>query len=153
LLKGIRREHKLRVVFLTGLRPAASGDVDSLVDEIRAAEPTGQTSPLGAAVRAALNEPGGTSPSAVVLVSDGINTDGPPLADAAEYGFCRTSDGELATGDFPNCTRPFNIGSRTAGQQLNIYLRGDGQTDGLILNQATPPTAVPEPSPYALTRR
>jgi len=76
-----------------------------------------------------------------------------PLADAAEYGFCRTSDGELATGDFPNCTRPFNIGSRTAGQQLNIYLRGDGQTDGLILNQATPPTAVPEPSPYALTRR
>lgn len=73
-----------------------------------------------------------------------------PLLNFDQYGFCRTLDGEFPDGAYPNCTQPFNIGSSTAGERLNIYLRGDGQTDGLILNQATAPTVVPEPSTYAL---
>ena len=85
LLAGIRRNHKLRVYFLTGLRPAKSTEVDALVDEIDSVQPAGESSRLGAAVRAVLEELRGTSPAAVVLVSDGINTDGPPLADAAAY--------------------------------------------------------------------
>ncbi len=73
-----------------------------------------------------------------------------PAANFDQYGFCRDADGEFPSSDYPNCTRPFDIGLGTTGEQLNIYLRGDGQTDGLILNEATLPSVVPEPSTYAL---
>jgi hypothetical protein len=74
-----------------------------------------------------------------------------PAGNFDQYGFCRTADGEFPSSAFPNCTQPFDIGTGTAGERLNIYLRGDGQTDGIILNQATPPSSVvPEPSTYAL---
>jgi hypothetical protein len=83
LVAGIRRDHKLHFVFLTGLRPAVSEDVAGLVEEIHAAEPGGESSRLGAAVRGVLDELRGTSPAAVILVTDGINTDGPGLDEAA----------------------------------------------------------------------
>lgn len=73
-----------------------------------------------------------------------------PAANFDQYGFCRDADGELPSSAYPNCTRPFSLGSSSAGQRLNIYLRGDGQTDGLILNQARAPEVVPEPGTYAL---
>jgi len=85
LLAKIRRDHKLRVYFLTGVRPAESDEVAALVEEIRSAEPLGESSRLGAAVRSVLDELRGTSPAALVLMTDGINTDGPGLDDAAAY--------------------------------------------------------------------
>ncbi len=47
--------------------------------------PKGKTTRLGAGVRAALDDLRGAAPAAVVVLSDGINTDGPTLADAAEH--------------------------------------------------------------------
>ncbi len=84
MLSTIADHHKLRVYFLTGSRPSLESGVAELAEEIRALRPTGESSRLGAGVRAVLDDLRGTAPAAVVLLSDGINTDGPPLADAAE---------------------------------------------------------------------
>jgi len=85
LLKGIRRDYKLRVYYVTGARPAGSNEVDRLLAEIRSLEPAGQTSRLGTAIRAVLDDLRGTAPAAIVLLSDGINTDGPGLAEGAVH--------------------------------------------------------------------
>ncbi len=88
--------------------------------------------------------------TAEIATLSGMSFFSPP-GNFDQYGFCRDGDGEFPSIAFPNCTQPFDIGSHTAGDRLNIYLRGDGQTDGIILNQATPPSSVvPEPSTYAL---
>ncbi len=85
LLRGIADGHRLQVYFLTGVRPSRSTDVPGIVGELRSAAPTGERTRLGAGVRAVLDELRGTTPAGLVLLTDGINTDGPPLADAAEY--------------------------------------------------------------------
>jgi hypothetical protein len=85
LLRGIAEEHKLRVYFLSAMRPSRRPDVPGVVEEIRSTQPSGQRTRLGAGVRAVLDELRGTTPAGVVILSDGINTDGPTLADAAEY--------------------------------------------------------------------
>ncbi|MBN2474132.1 MAG: hypothetical protein JXB62_05975 [Pirellulales bacterium] len=110
LLKGIAGTYKLRTYFLTGARPAtwrappepssaesrpetsgpvvpeasdAEAEVLALAEEIRQLKPTGQSTRLGTAVRDVLDELRGSAPAGVVLLTDGINTEGPPLADAA----------------------------------------------------------------------
>jgi hypothetical protein len=85
LLRGIADGHRLQVYYLTGVRPSRREDVAGMVKEIRSAAPTGDRTRLGAGVRAVLDELRGTAPAGLVLLTDGINTDGPPLADAAEY--------------------------------------------------------------------
>lgn len=85
LLRAIGETHKPRVYFLTDVRPGASQDVQGMVEEIRQAAPRGETTRLGGAVRTVLDELRGTQPAALVAISDGINTEWPPLADAAEY--------------------------------------------------------------------
>lgn len=67
-----------------------------------------------------------------------------PAPDFALAGFCRNGDGEFASGAFPNCLTPFAINANfQAGTLLNIYMTGDGRTDGLLL-------VTPEPSTYLL---
>jgi hypothetical protein len=85
LLRDMADGHKLRVYFLTGTRPSRRQDIPGIVDEIRSVVPTGQRTRLGSGVRAVLDELRGATPAGIVLLTDGINTDGPPLADAAEY--------------------------------------------------------------------
>ena len=85
LLRGIAREHPLRTYFLTGARLARRQDVPGVVEELKTTTPKGESTRLGAGVRAALDELRGVAPAAVVLLTDGVNTDGPTLADAAEY--------------------------------------------------------------------
>ncbi len=85
LLSDIQRDYKLRVYFLTGVRPGRAADVEGLLEEIDSLEPTGQSSRLGAAVRTVLDDLRGTAPAAVVLLTDGINTDGPTLGEAAVH--------------------------------------------------------------------
>jgi hypothetical protein len=85
LLRGMADDHKLRVYFLTGTRPSRQTDIPGILDELRATEPTGQQTRLGAGLRAVLDELRGSTPAGVVVLSDGINTDGPSVADAAEY--------------------------------------------------------------------
>jgi hypothetical protein len=83
LLATLADRYKLRVFFLTEVTPAEGADVAELCDEIRTHEPAGQTTALGTAVRTVLDKLRGTAPAAIILLSDGINTTGPPLADAA----------------------------------------------------------------------
>ena len=85
LLGGIAADYKLRVYFLTGTRPASAANIEELLEETKTLEATGESSRLGAAVHTVLDDLRGTAPAAVVLLSDGINTDGPTLAKAAEY--------------------------------------------------------------------
>jgi hypothetical protein len=86
LLAEIAQEYKLRVYFLEdsprGIRPSGATAVGELLEEIEAIEkPTVESSRLGAAVRTVLDELRGTAPAAILLLSDGINTEGPSLAD------------------------------------------------------------------------
>ncbi len=60
-------------------------DVPGIVEELKAAEANGDSTRLGAAIRGALDELRGTTPAAIVLATDGINTEGPGLLDAAAY--------------------------------------------------------------------
>ena len=85
LIRGLAGEHKLRVYFLTGVRPPRRSDVEGVVEEITSLKPGGETSRIGAAVRDILDDLRGSTPAAIVILSDGINTEGPTLADAAAY--------------------------------------------------------------------
>lgn len=85
LLDGIRRHYKLRLYYLTGARVSNSLEADELLEEINRLEPSGETTRLGEGLRAVLNDLRGSPPAAIVLLSDGVNTDGPPLAEAVEY--------------------------------------------------------------------
>jgi len=86
MLTAMAEEYKLRVYFLDGKqpRPAQATSAPEIAAEIRSADVDGETTRLGDGVRAVLNDLRGSAPAAVVLMSDGINTDGPPLSDAAE---------------------------------------------------------------------
>ena len=84
LLRGIADGYKLRVYFLTGVRPSRRQDASGIVEEIRSLAPGGERTRLGGGVRAVLDELRGTTPAESCFLTDGINTDGPPLADAVE---------------------------------------------------------------------
>lgn len=83
LLRGMANDHKLRVYFLSGARSARRQDIPGIIEELRTASPTGDRTRLGDGVRAVLDELRGATPAAIVLLTDGINTEGAPLADAA----------------------------------------------------------------------
>ncbi len=87
LLRRIERDYKLRVYYLedseAGARPATAADSKALVGEVKALTPDVQSTRLGAAVRTALGDVRGSAPAALILLTDGINTEGPPLAEAA----------------------------------------------------------------------
>jgi hypothetical protein len=85
MLRGLAKDYKLRTYFLTGVRTSAKQNSSELAEELRAAKPAGENTRLGGAVRAVLDDLRGTAPAAIVVLSDGINTDGPTLADAAQY--------------------------------------------------------------------
>jgi hypothetical protein len=83
MLAALSDHYKLRFYFLTGVRPSHRGDVPGIVEELHAAQPSGESTQLGLAVRSVLDDLRGAAPAAIVLLTDGINTAGPSLADAA----------------------------------------------------------------------
>jgi hypothetical protein len=85
LLGGIADGHKLKVSYLTANRPAQHPDVPGIVKELRSVAPKGESTRLGAAIRNVLDTLRGATPAAIVLLTDGVNTEGPSLTDAAEY--------------------------------------------------------------------
>ncbi len=54
-----------------------------LQSAVRSLEPTGASTRLGQGVRSILNDLRGTPPTAIVLLTDGINTEGEALSEAA----------------------------------------------------------------------
>jgi hypothetical protein len=85
LLRAIDRDHKLKVYFVSALARPQAGGVAELTEAVEGLEATGEASRLGDAVRRALDDLRGAPPAALVLVTDGIVTDGERLAQAAEY--------------------------------------------------------------------
>ena len=85
MLNGLAEDHKLRFYFLSDFRKSRRDDVPGIIDELKSAEANGDSTRLGTAVRSALDELRGTTPAAIVVTSDGINTEGPGLLDAAVY--------------------------------------------------------------------
>jgi hypothetical protein len=83
MLKGLSGQYKLRVYFLTGLRLSQQPEVEGAVEEIKSLKPYGESSRIGAAVRDILDDLRGAMPAGIVILSDGINTEGPSLAAAA----------------------------------------------------------------------
>jgi hypothetical protein len=85
LLRGIEREYKLRLYLVAASARAQIGTLDEQVAALRKMEPTGEASRLGAGIRVMLDDLRGTPPTAVILLSDGINTEGDSLREAAAY--------------------------------------------------------------------
>jgi hypothetical protein len=87
LLQRLARSYRLRLYFLSnqsaGARPAGASDSAGLIEEIRTLEPEMEATRLGAAIDMVLNDLRGTAPAALVLLTDGITTEGQSLADAA----------------------------------------------------------------------
>lgn len=84
-LRSLADGHKLRLYYLTGPRSSDKQDVSDMIEELRSSWPQGEQTRLGSGIRDVLDELRGATPTGVVVLSDGVNTDGPPLSEAAEY--------------------------------------------------------------------
>ncbi|MGD9723694.1 MAG: VWA domain-containing protein [Pirellulales bacterium] len=85
LLSKIESDYQLKLYFVSSAARAQSGSLAELRQAVRDAQPRGESSRLGAGLRRVLADLRGTPPAAVVYLTDGINTDGEALADAARY--------------------------------------------------------------------
>ncbi|MBI2824869.1 MAG: VWA domain-containing protein [Planctomycetia bacterium] len=85
LVRDAARRYKVRLYTLSDAARGEPGEPRELLDRLRQLEPNGQTSRLGQGIRSILNDLRGAPPSAIVLFTDGINTEGESLADAAAY--------------------------------------------------------------------
>ena len=85
LLHDMAEQYKLRLYYLTDARPSRTQDIPGILSEVRSTVPTGRETRLGDAIHAVLDDLRGATPAGIVLLTDGINTDGAPLAEAAEY--------------------------------------------------------------------
>ncbi len=85
LLEKIKEDYKLRVYFVSSTTRAQAGDAQELAQTVRSSMPEGDSTLLGDGIRTVLNDLRGTPPTAIVLISDGINTAGEPLLDVTEY--------------------------------------------------------------------
>jgi len=85
LLRYLSENYKLRVYLVAGTARARSGETNELIDELRQAEAVGETTRLGHGLRSVLNELRGAPPAAMILLSDGVTTEGETLSEAATY--------------------------------------------------------------------
>ena len=85
MLRGLRGDHKLRLYYTTDATRVQGEEPDALVQEVLAREAEGESTRLGDTLRAVFDDLRGMPPAAVVVLTDGINTQGPSLDDAAEW--------------------------------------------------------------------
>lgn len=83
LLKGIERDYKLKLYAVSAAARQQSGSLAEMEKSLRALEPSGESTRLGDGIQAVLSDLRGTPPAAIVLLTDGINTDGESLMAAA----------------------------------------------------------------------
>ena len=84
-LRELARRYTLRTYTIAGSERKQSSDLDSYLKQVEQLEAVGQTSQLGASIRGILNDLRGTQPTALIVLTDGITTQGPTLSEAAEY--------------------------------------------------------------------
>jgi hypothetical protein len=88
LARAVADGHKLRVYFLcgpAGPRLVRQQEAADVVEELRTLSAQGASTRLGGGISTILDELRGATLAAVVVLSDGVNTEGPSLADAAQY--------------------------------------------------------------------
>jgi hypothetical protein len=85
LLKTIERDYKLKVYFLSDSARQQPDQLDEVLEELEKLEPTGETTQLGRGIRTVLNDLLGSPPAAIVLLSDGVTTDGESLSAVTPY--------------------------------------------------------------------
>ncbi|MGH7139448.1 MAG: VWA domain-containing protein, partial [Pirellulales bacterium] len=85
LLKELGRRYKLKLYFVSSTARLQSGDADGLVRAVREVDALGDNTRLGEAIEAVIDDLRGNPPSALLLFSDGINTAGAGLVEAAAY--------------------------------------------------------------------
>lgn len=85
VLRALAANYKLRVQLVGGQHLEDTRSAEALSSRLRSREATAESTPLGATIRGAIDELRGTPPAAVVVLSDGIVTEGPSLYEAAAY--------------------------------------------------------------------
>lgn len=85
LLRGLEKRYRLKLYFFSRAAQEQSGGLNEELAAIRELKPTGEATKVGSAIRDVLNDQRGTLPSAIILFTDGINTEGDSLAKGAEY--------------------------------------------------------------------
>lgn len=85
MLHSLRLDHKLRLYYTTDATRVQAGEPEPLVQDLMTREAEGESTQLGRALRAVYDDLRGMPPAAVVVLTDGINTQGPSLDDAAEW--------------------------------------------------------------------
>jgi hypothetical protein len=85
LLRFLNDHYKLRAYFVADSARPIPGEPREIETAIRQAEPVGETTRLGQTLRTVLNDLRGAPPAAVILLSDGVTTEGESLAEAATY--------------------------------------------------------------------
>jgi hypothetical protein len=84
LLEDLARHYKLKVYFVSEVaRPQSGTSTAELVAAIKEAQPSGATTKLGDGLRTVLADLRSIPPAAVILLTDGVTTDGETLAEAA----------------------------------------------------------------------
>ena len=81
--------YRVRPQFLTAIGEPTTEDPRAFVELLRVRKPEGSSTKLGQAVRTLLDQFLGIPPAAVLLITDGINTEGPGLAEAARWARIR----------------------------------------------------------------
>ena len=77
------RTNIYRLSDMATLGEGSPGEIEGLVREIRSLDATGPNTRLGDAVTSILSRHFGTEPAGIVLLTDGVNTEGPGLKEAA----------------------------------------------------------------------
>ena len=92
ILKAFDSRYKLKVFFCSELARPQTGDLAKVRRDILQLEPTGKATRLGDNLRSVLNDPELTGIAAIVLLSDGVTTDGERLV-----GLATASTGDRAS--------------------------------------------------------
>src|ERR1700730_6282176 len=90
-LRAFDSRYKLKVFFCSELARPQTGDLAKVRRDILQLEPTGKATRLGENLRCVLNDPELTGIAAIVLLSDGVTTDGERLV-----GLATASTGDRA---------------------------------------------------------
>ncbi len=83
LLEQLAQRYKLKVYFAASSARSLTGELSELKQKLHDLAADGDATRLGAAIETVLADLRGSPPAAIVLLSDGINTEGTPLAEAA----------------------------------------------------------------------
>ena len=136
LLRRLLDNHKLRIYTLAesetllGLSAYMQpGQIDELLPQLRAVAVQGDQTRLGDALRDVLNGLRGAPPSAIVLISDGITTDGEKLSTAARVA--RQKSVPVYTVAVGNADPVIDL------ELHNVFARGP--QNGVLFNQAQLP--------------